>query len=135
MIDYIYKKYQNVSKFYSTCFEYGTLGEGLIGQLKSLKTLVLENQAFYYGTKNNKIQSRIDKLFKQMFFPEEKIWKENFENDSKMALRGILSVYIVITPSKIVCIVSKSLFKTTRFAKYPVSILPLLVIPRSIKAL
>ncbi|WP_158245357.1 M14 family metallopeptidase [Petrotoga sp. 9PWA.NaAc.5.4] len=93
MIDYIYKKYQNVSNFYSTCFEYGTLGEGLIGQLKSLKTLILENQAFYYGTKNSRIQSRIDKLFKKMFFPEEKIWKENFENDSKSALRGILKYF------------------------------------------
>lgn len=93
MIDYIYKKYQNNSNFYSTCFEYGTFGEGLTGQLKSLKALVLENQAFYYGTKNIRIKSKIDKLFREMFFPEGEKWKENFESDTKKSLEGIFKYF------------------------------------------
>ncbi|HQQ18181.1 MAG TPA: M14 family metallopeptidase, partial [Fervidobacterium sp.] len=52
MIDYIYKQYGGKSKFYTTCFEYGTLGDDLIGQLKSLIIVSLENRAWHYGTKN-----------------------------------------------------------------------------------
>jgi len=93
MIDYIHKKYQSISNFYSTCLEFGTYGEGLIGQLKSIKSLALENQAWWYGTKNTQVRSKVDKLFREMFFPERNEWRSSFEEDTKKALNGILKYF------------------------------------------
>jgi len=93
MIDYIYKKYQNTSNFYSTCLEYGTYGEGLMGQVSSIKALVLENQAWWYGTKDSQVRSKVDKLFREMFFPERMDWRKSFEEDTKKALNGILKYF------------------------------------------
>jgi len=73
--------------------EFGTYGEGLIGQLKSIKSLVLENQAWWYGTKNARVRSNVDKLFREMFFPERNEWRNSFEEDTKKALNGILKYF------------------------------------------
>ena len=93
MIDYIYKQYGGKSKFYSTCFEYGTFGDDLIGQLKSLNALVLENRAWYYGTKNENVKAKIDELFRAMFFPDDTQWQTSFEKDTRAALNGILKYF------------------------------------------
>ncbi|MEF3245488.1 MAG: DUF2817 domain-containing protein [Caldisericaceae bacterium] len=93
MIDYIYKKYRNNSNFYSTCLEYGTYGKGLIGQILSIKALVLENQAWWYGTENSKVKAGVDKLFREMFFPKRSEWRKAFEKDTNKALNGILKYF------------------------------------------
>jgi len=93
MIDYIYKQYSGQSKFYSTCFEYGILGDGLIDQLRSLITLSLENRAWHCGTKNENVKARIDELFRAMFFPDDTQWQTSFEKDTRAALSGILRYF------------------------------------------
>jgi len=93
MIDYIYKQYGGKSKFYTTCFEYGTLGDDLIGQLKSLIIVSLENRAWHYGTKNENVKAKIDELFRAMFFPDDTQWQTSFEKDTRAALSGILRYF------------------------------------------
>lgn len=93
MIDYIYKQYGGKSKFYTTCFEYGTLGDDLIGQLKSLIIVSLENRACHYDTKNENVKAKIDELFRAMFFPDDTQWQTSFEKDTRAALSGILRYF------------------------------------------
>jgi hypothetical protein len=93
MIDYIYKKYKGKNYFYSTCFEYGTYGEGLIGSIKTIKSLVVENQEWHYGSSNSKVKEKVDKMFRGLFYPDDDNWKQSFEEDTRRGLNGVLKYF------------------------------------------
>jgi hypothetical protein len=93
MIDYIYKKYEGEHYFYSTCFEYGTYGEGLGGLIKTIKSLVVENQEWHYGSSNSKVKEKVDKMFRGLFYPDDDNWKQSFEEDTRRGLNGVLKYF------------------------------------------
>jgi hypothetical protein len=95
MLDWAYSWHQKQpgSNYFGTAFEFGTLGDGIISELISLWIMVVENQAYWYGTQNGKIRRKIEKRFRELYYPESTAWREQALQDSRRALTGILSEY------------------------------------------
>ncbi len=93
--EYFYSVIDN--KFlYATCFEFGTLGDGLFDGILSLKYTVEENQNFHYPTTNKTSQNIIDEHYMEMFFPREVKWRENAVDSFQRAMNGVLKYYDVL---------------------------------------
>ena len=94
MIDWIYKlkesKNLNV-KLYGTAFEFGTYGEGILKEVKSLRTMVYENQAFHHSGLWGEPGSRIKAEIQEMYFPASDDWREKAIQDCRQAFAGVLS--------------------------------------------
>ncbi|NJK97047.1 MAG: DUF2817 domain-containing protein [Bacteroidales bacterium] len=53
-------------------FEFGTINsESLYGALRTLKTMIIENQAFQNGCKTSQDKAYIDSIFLEMFYPKD----------------------------------------------------------------
>ena len=73
--------------YYPMVFEFGTLdSQKTFGSLWSLQNLILENQGFQHGYKNEKTGAKIKENFLEMFFPSKKAWRSKVIMDSKKIL-------------------------------------------------
>ncbi|MCE1254971.1 MAG: M14 family metallopeptidase [Anaerolineae bacterium] len=96
MIDYIYQmvpKTFPTCQFYSTTFEFGTLGDSLFNSLQSLRTMIHENQAKWFGAED---MAAVQADFDELYCPQEPQWREKVLADSRQALNGILSAWKVL---------------------------------------
>ena len=78
-------------KYYAMPLEFGTLdSQKFFGSLKSLHIMMLENQGFHYGTKDERTESRIKRDFLEMFFPSDPAWRSKAIMDAKRILELVL---------------------------------------------
>lgn len=94
MIDYICWLQQTqfaATKLYSTCFEFGTLGDSFGGLFKSLRALIEENQLWQQGSQQTVRADGIKKQFQEAFFPSSPLWRQGVLADSRRALAGVLA--------------------------------------------
>lgn len=94
MIDWSYrlKKSQFPDrKHYGTAFEFGTYGNGILKEIKSLRTMIYENQAVHQGVTSEKLGSRIREEILEMYFPGSNRWREKVISDCRQGYKGILS--------------------------------------------
>ncbi|MGD6818971.1 M14 family metallopeptidase [Metabacillus sp. 113a] len=77
--------------FYSTTFEFGTLGDGTVDSIQSLKRTIEENQLFHYGSSNELSELIIQARYKELFYPRETKWREKAITDFKQAMTGVLT--------------------------------------------
>jgi hypothetical protein len=93
MVDWVYRlkktSYPQVD-YYGTAFEFGVYGDGLINEIKSIKTMIFENQAFRNGTTLKRTESQIKQELFEMYLPDEDQWKEKALADCRQAYSGIL---------------------------------------------
>lgn len=92
MIDYVYTLAQNEfpsKRFYSTTFEFGTIGDSTWNAMESLRIKVLENQKKWYGA-NEGIRKHIAREFGELYCPSEERWREKAIADARQAFDGIL---------------------------------------------
>lgn len=78
------------TRLYSTCFEFGTLGDSLGAQVKSLRALVEENRLWQGGGDASQAEG-IRKQFIEAFYPSSSVWRQQVVADSRRALEGILA--------------------------------------------
>lgn len=93
MIDYLYQKIPKKSphtRFYSTCFEYGIVGESFFGRVKSNQAIIQENQGFHHGYENQKQQRLVQQRFERVFYSHSQSWQKAMIADTRKALLGIL---------------------------------------------
>ena len=93
MVDYLYALQQNEfpeKKFFSTAFEFGTLGDKLDGIVGSPRAMVFENRLYWHPTKNKKMDARIKRDFEELFNPSAAEWRIKALADGDEAIRGIL---------------------------------------------
>jgi hypothetical protein len=94
MVDWAYKfkktKYPKAD-FFGTGFEFGVYGDGILNEIRSLKTMIYENQAFRNGVSSPVIGRRIKKELFEMYLPDNHKWKEKALADCRQALNGILT--------------------------------------------
>jgi len=93
MIDYVYALVQNEfpeRRFYAASFEFGTLGDSLAAGLRSLRTLVFENQMYWYGAKAQATRERIERDLQELYAPQEGRWRTKALADARQACEGIL---------------------------------------------
>lgn len=76
------------------CFEYGTLdSQGILGSLKSMHIMILENQGAHYGYRNEKNEQKVKRLFQEMYFPSSPVWRTKVMKDSYMMLNMMMHNY------------------------------------------
>ena len=74
--DYVGNLIADDKKYIGTVFEFGTLdSHKTVGSIRSLHNIILENQGFHHGYKNDKKEKIVKKRFREMFFPSSEIWR------------------------------------------------------------
>jgi predicted deacylase len=94
MIDYVCTLARNEfpgKRLYSTAFEFGTLGDSFPAVLRSLRAMILENQAYWFDAGDSPLRERIGRDFQEMFFPQEAEWRTKAVADARQAFQGILA--------------------------------------------
>ena len=91
--DYFYRlaeQKQTGAALYSTCFEFGTIGDSFFDTILSLKYTVDENRNHWYPT-NNKISAQIvHENYMELYYPTETAWREKTVQDFLTATTGVL---------------------------------------------
>ena len=78
-------------KLFATCFEFGTYGESLFSQIRSMRATIFENRLFQFGAKNDGIRRSVRKDYEELFFPTEPGWREKATADCRQAYDGVFS--------------------------------------------
>lgn len=91
--DYFYRlaRSKNSDKeLYSTCFEFGTIGDSFIDSILSLKYTVDENRQHFYPTTNKITAEVVRQNYLELFYPTESEWRMKAINDFRDATCGVL---------------------------------------------
>ena len=81
---------QSQTQLFSTCFEFGTIGDEFFDTILSLKYTVDENRNHWYPTTNQISQQVIHENYMELFYPTETAWREKTVADFKAAALGVL---------------------------------------------
>jgi hypothetical protein len=94
MVDYVYRFVQNEfpdKKLYATSFEFGTYGDSSLAAVRSLRTMILENQLHWFGARSQEAKEKTLKDFRELYLPGSESWQTKAITDAKQAFRGILT--------------------------------------------
>lgn len=92
--DYFYRlanSKSNGKTLYSTCFEFGTIGDGFFDSILSLKYTVDENRQHWYPTKNKTSAEVVRQNYLELFYPTETEWRTKAISDFTAAFNGVLN--------------------------------------------
>ena len=92
--DFFYRlaERKNTQKeLFSTCFEFGTIGDGFVDSILSLKYTVDENRQHWYPTENKVAAEVVRENYNELFYPTETQWREKTVEDFKVAAQGVLN--------------------------------------------
>ena len=92
--DYFYRlaEHKKTDKtLFSTCFEFGTIGDGFFDSILSLKYTVDENRNHWYPTENETSAEIVNENYKELFYPTETQWREKTVEDFSAAAKGVLA--------------------------------------------
>ena len=79
------------TELFSTCFEFGTIGDSFLDSVISMKYTVEENQNHWYPTKNKTMQEIVKERYQELFYPTEKEWREKTVADFAQDCKGVLN--------------------------------------------
>ena len=91
--DYFYRLARSKGSekdLYSTCFEFGTIGDSFIDSILSLKYTVDENRQHFYPTTNKITAEVVRQNYFELFYPTEMEWRVKTIADFKDATFGVL---------------------------------------------
>lgn len=91
--DFFYRLAENKNtekEVFSTCFEFGTIGDSFIDSILSLKYTVNENRQHWYPTENEITKEIVSENYWELFYPTETEWREKTVADFKAATEGVL---------------------------------------------
>ena len=77
-------------ELFSTCFEFGTIGDSFFDSILSLKYTVDENRQHWFPTKNKVTGEVVKENYYELFYPTETAWREKTVADFKAATEGVL---------------------------------------------
>ena len=92
--DYFYRLADSMDTdkdLFSTCFEFGTIGDEFFDTILSLKYTVDENRNHWYPTTNATSAEIIRQNYLELFYPTEKAWREKTVEDFTTAALGVLA--------------------------------------------
>ena len=82
---------QTEADLFSTCFEFGTIGDAFFDTILSLKYTVDENRNHWYPTANATSAQIVHENYMELFYPTETAWREKTVADFKTATLGVLN--------------------------------------------
>ena len=91
--DYFYRLAESKKTekdLFSTCFEFGTIGDSFIDSILSLKYTVDENRQHWFPTDNKITNEVVKENYYELFYPTETQWREKTVRDFKVAAEGVL---------------------------------------------
>lgn len=77
-------------RFYATAFEFGTFGESTLSLARSLRAMVIENQAYHYGARSDSARNWAQREFSALYRPDDPRWWDKARADARLAFEGIL---------------------------------------------
>jgi len=92
--DYFYRLAESLGtekSLFSTCFEFGTIGEEFFDTILSLKYTVDENRNHWYPTDNATSAEIVRQNYLELFYPAETEWREKTVSDFAEAAAGVLN--------------------------------------------
>ena len=92
--DFFYRLAQQMgtdTALFSTCFEFGTIGDAFFDTILSLKYTVDENRNHWYPTNNKTTEKIIHENYMELFYPTETAWREKTVADFKTATLGVMN--------------------------------------------
>jgi hypothetical protein len=76
---------------YPVLFEYGTLNsQTTMGSLKSIHTMILENQGTQHGYKSERDSLRVKNNFREMYYPSSENWRNHIMEQTREVFDVIL---------------------------------------------
>lgn len=96
--EYFYKlleKENSSAQLYSTCFEFGTLGDDFLSSIQSMKYTIDENRNYWFPTSSKLTQKILEQRYMEMFFPSEPLWREKAVSDFLDATTGVLDYKLI----------------------------------------
>lgn len=81
---------QAKAELFSTCFEFGTVGDAFFDTILSLKYTVDENRNHWYPTDNATSAQIVHENYMELFYPTETAWREKAVEDFMTATTGVL---------------------------------------------
>ena len=91
--DFFYRLADSVDtdkSLFSTCFEFGTIGDEFFDTILSLKYTVDENRNHWYPTDNETSAEVVRQNYLELFYPTETQWREKTVADFAQAAKGVL---------------------------------------------
>lgn len=91
--DFFYRlaeKKNTDKELFSTCFEFGTIGDSFMDSILSLKYTVDENRQHWYPTENKVTSEVVRENYYELFYPTETEWREKTVEDFIAATNGVL---------------------------------------------
>ena len=76
---------------FSTCFEFGTIGDKFFDTILSLHYTVDENRNHWYPTDNATSAQIVHENYMELFYPTETAWREKTVTDFVAATQGVLN--------------------------------------------
>lgn len=96
--DFYYRlkeKLDTDNSLFSTCFEFGTIGDGFLDSVISMKYTIEENQNHWYPSDNTTTNEIIKERYQELFYPTEKEWREKTVADFAAACHGVLDAKLI----------------------------------------
>ena len=81
---------QAQAELFSTCFEFGTIGDAFFDTILSLKYTVDENRNHWYPTDNAVSAQIVWENYMELYYPTETAWRQKTVEDFKTAAFGVL---------------------------------------------
>lgn len=82
---------QSKAQLFSTCFEFGTIGDAFFDTILSLKYTIDENRNHWYPTDNATSAEIVRQNYLELYYPTETAWREKTVEDFKTAAMGVLN--------------------------------------------
>ena len=79
------------AELFSTCFEFGTIGDEFFDTILSLKYTVDENRNHWYPTDNPISAEIVRQNYLELYYPTETTWRQKTIQDFLAATQGILN--------------------------------------------
>ena len=96
--DFFYRLAQQKGReadLFSTCFEFGTIGDGFLDSILSLKYTVEENRNHWFPTDNAITEEVVREHYFELYYPTETAWREKTVADFKTAAMGVLETKLI----------------------------------------
>ena len=80
---------------FSTCFEFGTIGDSFLDSIISMKYTIEENRNHWYPSDNATMNEIVKERYQELFYPTEKEWREKTVADFSTACKGVLNAKLI----------------------------------------
>ena len=77
-------------RVFTFALEYGTFGNGLLAQLRSLRAMMLENQLYWYGSSTPRVAQWVRREFLELFYPSDPGWRAQMVTQARTVFRNVI---------------------------------------------